>query len=449
MSSEEVFYETEIGIIPEDWNIDKLDNLTKKIATGTTPPSTVREYVKNGVNFVRSSNVFDFYLDRKKVIKINKESIRFLKNSEVKSGDVLLNITGDGVTFLRDCIVPDGILPAYTNQSIAIIRTNERINSRYLSYYLSLGQIKKYMEAFNSGSARRTLAAKHVREFLVPFPSMEEQIKISDIINSINEKIELNKQMNQTLEEIAQAIFRQWFVYFEFLDKQGRPYKSNGGEMVNSELGRIPKGWELKNIEELTLKMNQGVNTTTENIKYSQSGIPVIRAKNIFENDIAYFDLAYVDNKTFSRIKEANKPKKYDILYTNIGSHFGNAAIVATEKPFTIAWNVLRLQPDKTIINSEYLCFLLNEPNNKFRIKSYNSSSTMPFVSGKEFAKIKFILPTFDEQEKITEIIKSLNCKIELNKSQNKNLIKLRDSLLPKLMSGKIRVKSVEGATAK
>lgn len=116
--------------------------------------------------------------------------------------------------------------------------------------------------------------------------------------------------------------------------------------MVNS--------WMTFKLDELITKRNQGVNTTTEKVSYSDSGIPVIRANNIQLGRISFDDCVYVDTNTFERIKEPCKPQKGDVLYTNIGSQFGTAVKVSSDFDFAIAWNVLRIQvgEDRAIVKS-------------------------------------------------------------------------------------------------
>ncbi len=181
-------------------------------------------------------------------------------------------------------------------------------------------------------------------------------------------------------------------------------------------------------LDELIEKRNQGVNTTTEKVSYSESGFPVIRANNISQGWIDFSDIVYVDKKTFARIKESCKPKKGDILYTNIGSQFGNAAKVSINFQFAIAWNVLRLQPKKNTY-SDFLVYLLNNPESKSRIRSLNSSSTMPFVSGTAIGTVQFSVPNFKQQKLIAQTLKILDDRITLLRDTNTTIEALAQAL--------------------
>jgi type I restriction enzyme, S subunit len=176
--------------------------------------------------------------------------------------------------------------------------------------------------------------------------------------------------------------------------------------------------WLKMSFDEITSEKNQGVNTTVEKVEYSKNGYPVIRAKNVLPYKIDFSELVYVDNQTFNRLSETYKPKINDILYTNIGSQFGNAAVIQENLEFIIAWNVFKIRPNPKIIDSNFFCYLLNLYRNK--IRSLNSSSTMPFVNSKEMSKLVFSIPSMPTQQTILKILLSFNIKI--NKLQQQNL---------------------------
>lgn len=176
------------------------------------------------------------------------------------------------------------------------------------------------------------------------------------------------------------------------------------------------KKWKKVELDMLLKKRNQGVNTTTEKVKYTDEGIPVLRAQNITEQGINYEDITYVDEDTFNRIRIECKPNINDVLYTNIGSQFGTACIVNRDFKFIIAWNVLRLQTNDDVA-PHFLMYALNNPELKARIKKLNTSSTMPFVSGKEIGQVEILIPDYETQVSVSSILKSIDDKILNNRA--------------------------------
>lgn len=143
-----------LGPIPDDWKIKKLSEVTSKIGSGATPRGGEETYLQERDRYalVRSQSVLDRFFDLSSLSFISDDQAHDLRNAEVRSGDVLLNITGDGITFSRSALVPDEALPACVNQHVAIIRPNtEDLLPGYLLAYLTHPEAKKYIEGFNSG----------------------------------------------------------------------------------------------------------------------------------------------------------------------------------------------------------------------------------------------------------------------------------------------------------
>src|SRR5699024_7830849 len=115
---------------------------------------------------------------------------------------------------------------------------------------------KELVKSRIEGSVIPHLYQKDLVALKLPLPDLSEQKAISKILRTLDDKIEVNNQINKTLENMAQAIVKQWFVDFEFPNEEGEPYKSSGGEMVESELGMIPKGWEVKGLDEIAEFLN-------------------------------------------------------------------------------------------------------------------------------------------------------------------------------------------------
>lgn len=192
---------------------------------------------------------------------------------------------------------------------------------------------------------------------------------------------------------------------------------------MSSERFEIP----TKPLDFAISKRNQGVNTTTEKVLYTASGIPVVRAKNIKNNAIDYSDVVYVDEETYGRLSSSCKPADGDVLFTNIGD-VGNSALVMGGRRFIIAWNVLRVQPSSNI-DARYLCYVLSDESTRKKMRSLNSSSTLPFISGKEFGKVEVPLPNLGRQKQIVSNLKPLDDRITLLRETSATLEAIAQAL--------------------
>ncbi len=221
------------------WKSYKLKDLCLKIGSGATPRGGKETYLEDGpFALIRSQNVLDFFFSFDGLAFINQDQADQLSNVELEEIDVLLNITGDSVA--RVCQVPKELLPARVNQHVSIVRPiRSKILPEYLKYYLLNPSFKNYMLALASvGGTRNALTKGMIEEFDIKVPPLPIQERIVSILSSLDDKIEINRQTNATLEAIAQAIFKEWFVDFRF--------PGATGEMQESELGMIPRGWQCR-----------------------------------------------------------------------------------------------------------------------------------------------------------------------------------------------------------
>ena len=209
----------------EEWKEYKLGEICTKIGSGATPKGGKEAYLGGDTSLIRSQNVLDFSFSWDGLAYIDDEQATKLNGVEIAKGDVLLNITGDSVA--RACIVPESALPARVNQHVSIVRGEASIVlNDYILYFL---QYKKpYLLSLSQGGATRNALTKGmIEDLLIPLPSLSKQAEIVRVLKSLDDKIELNKRINDNLEQQAQALFKSWFVDFE-------PFKDN--EFVESEM---------------------------------------------------------------------------------------------------------------------------------------------------------------------------------------------------------------------
>ena len=196
---------------PVTWDLVRLNQITKKIGSGATPTGGQAAYQADRSNFalVRSQNVFDRNFSESGLAFISDEQALGLRNVVLEKDDLLLNITGDGVTFGRTCMVPASVLPACVNQHVSIVRLNKEVaDPGYVLSYLTHPTVKEYVEAFNAGGSRRAITKAHIESFVVPLPPLDVQKSISKTLSTLDDRITLLRETNATLEAIAQALFK-------------------------------------------------------------------------------------------------------------------------------------------------------------------------------------------------------------------------------------------------
>ena len=412
----------------EEWKEYRLGDICTKIGSGATPKGGKEAYLGGNTSLIRSQNVLDFSFSWDGLAYIDDEQAAKLNGVIIESGDVLLNITGDSVA--RSCVVPESALPARVNQHVLIVRGEESIVlNDYILYFL---QYKKpYLLSLSQGGATRNALTKGmIEDLLIPLPSLSKQAEIVRVLKSLDDKIELNKRINDNLEQQAQALFMSWFVDFE-------PFKN--GEFVESELGMIPKGWRVCRADEV-FDINIGktpprkepewfTKNTSDNIWVS---IADMGSCGMFVSESS----EYLTNEAINR---------FNILMVDEGSVLlsfkltvGRVAIADTR--LTTNEAIARFQLPRSYYR-EFLYLYLKQ----YKYGNLGSTSSIATaVNSKTIKGMKLITPPEEVISCFSKHTKPLFDKIKVLSQESRRLAELRDTLLPKLMSGELKVNEIE-----
>ncbi|OJG85842.1 hypothetical protein RV16_GL001286 [Enterococcus saccharolyticus] len=320
----------------------------------------------------------------------------------------------------------------WVNNHAHILRSNENSDIRYIKYFLNKSDLSGYI----TGSAQPKLNKANLNSIRMVLPPLEEQKAIAHILSTLDDKIEVNNQINRTLENMAQTIFKQWFVDFEFPNEDGEPYKSSGGEMVESELGMIPKGWEVVQIDSLCRHIKPGTNYQPKRIDL---GIPFLNVRNINKGHIDVTDVKYISKEDFENVHKSWVPEENDVLISRIGTLGLVAVIRKRDLPIAVHYNFINFKTKD--VSFQFFYFTLKSDFFQSQYHGIKKASVQEYVTLDEVKKLKLVFPTNREifknfEKKFIDMYELINNKQE----ETESLIKIRDSLLPKLMSGEIRV---------
>jgi type I restriction enzyme S subunit len=241
---------------------------------------------------------------------------------------------------------------------------------------------------------------------------------------------------------MAQAIFKQWFVDFEFPNEDGEPYKSSGREMVESELGAIPKGWNILKLADVCTKITDGSHFSP---KHCENGLyPMLSVKDMEYYGFDYRECKQIDKEDFEKmVKSDCVPRINDILVAKDGSYLKHIFITNEERKEAILSSIAIFRPNINVIYPEVLLYTLKDPILQKKVKeNYVSGSALPRIVLKDFKNFKILVPPLQEQNNMAELFKVYRKQIDINTVQNKKLKSLRNIMLPKLMSGEMRVPS-------
>jgi type I restriction enzyme S subunit len=436
-----------------EWTSINLGDVCTKIGSGATPRGGSDVYLEKGpYALIRSQNVYNDGFHHDGLAYIGEKHASELDGVEIQKDDVLLNITGDSVA--RACQVDPHVLPARVNQHVAIIRPDpERLDPRFLRYFLLSPDMQtKLLSWAGSGGTRNALTKGMIESFDVPAPEdIEEQRAIAHILGTLDDKIELNRRMSETLEAMARALFKSWFVDFDPVRAKaegrdpGLPQPLADlfpDSFEDSELGEIPRGWEVKAIGDLA-EVVGGSTPKTERAEYWAGGTH----HWVTPKDLSRLSMPVlldterkITDAGLAQISSGLLPKGTVLLSSR--APIGYLAIA--EVPVAVNQGFIALKPRPGTSNLFLLrwCGAAHD-----EIVSHANGSTFLEISKSSFRPIRIVAPSDPVMDAFDRVTRPMYLKVVEQERESRTLAALRDALLPKLISGELRVRAAVSET--
>ena len=457
-----------------DWPTVRLGDYCTKIGSGATPKGGSKVYLDKGpYTLIRSQNIYNDHFKSDGLTFIDEDAAGKLKNVNVEANDILINITGSSVA--RVCMAPGKHMPARVSQHVAIVRPDpNQFDSRFIRYYLATPVMQGYLLALASSGATRNALTKGVIENLeIPRPDLNIQNDIADVLSSFDEKIGLNCQTNQTLEQIAQAIFKSWFVDFEPVKakikaKQNRQDPERAAmraisgksdqqldrlnlkklqqlaaiaglfpdEFAESETGIIPRGWYYKTANEVA---DVAIGKTPPRKEHQWFSASPRDVRWISIKDMGSARVYALKTSEYLTIKAVNKFNIRKIPDNTVLLSFkltiGRVAITDGEMLSNEAIAHFKLE-NGSFITTEYLYHYLGQ----FDFTNLGSTSSIATaVNSKTIKNIPVLIPAREVVAAFNELVTPIFNKIKSTLYENESLVSTRNSMLPKLLSGELK----------
>jgi hypothetical protein len=411
------------------WEKVKLGDVCIKIGSGATPKGGSTVYIKKGIAFIRSQNVYNLYFDFSGLVFINEEAAKKLNGVTIEKNDILLNITGDSVA--RTCLAPEELLPARVNQHVAIVRPDKNIlNPIFLNYYLASPDMQSRMLglAVGKGASRNAMTKEMIASFKVPCPSLDIQNKIVNILKPYDDLIENNQNQIKLLEEAAQRLYKEWFVDFRFPGYEDTKF-----------IDGIPDGWKVRPLSEI-FDFIRGKSYASKEL-VDQGGVIMINLKNIkafggYKRN--------VEKRFIGKFKDEQKILAGDIVMgvtdmTKERRLVGYVAIIPNLGETAIfSMDLIKLIPKTVTRGYLYTTMLYGEYSK--RISLLANGVNVLHLKPDAMMGITMLVPSEIIMEQYEHKFELYRQKIELLQTQCNIFTEARERLLPKLMSGEIEV---------
>lgn len=416
-----------------------------------------KDFTEHGVPIIKIKNVKPGNINFNELSFVSPTVAAKAEKFRIQKNDILITMSGNRIDGSPDTWV--GKVAMFKkeghyllNQRVGIIELNSKeINPDFLTYVLSSYQYQHhFINKANSSGGQANISPEIIHQTRFFAPDLPTQTAIAEILSSLDDKIELNNQINQNLEALAQAIFKRWFVDFEFPNESGQPYKSSGGEMVESELGEIPKGWSPIPIGQLFESVIGGDwGQEQPDLEHTEMCY-VIRG-----TDIPVLESGYSSGVPFRAIRPSKASQRLlnegDIVIEISGGSkdqpTGRSILITAEilkrlEPQSIPASFCRKVRPKAGF-SEFLAAHLTKIYSEGKTWTYQNQSTgISNFQFKYFEKAELIPlpPNHDVVHDFARLMKNVFSLMTSNESMQ--LASLRDALIPKLISGELEVRT-------
>ena len=420
----------------DDWSEYRLSDLCDSIDYGYTASASI---IPSGPRFLRITDIVPGYINWGDVPYCNIDEENKSKY-HLEHDDIVIARTGASTgTSVYIADPPDAIFASY----LVRLKIGDSADSRFISYFLKSSHFWDYMHGvLGDKSAQPNASAKTMTQVTLNLPRIERQHAIAHILGTLDDKIELNRKMNETLEGMARAIFKSWFVDFDPVRAKAEGRKPSGmdpetaalfpNSFQSSPLGKIPKGWEAGTLGDIAENVKDSIKP-----EHMENGTPYIALDHMPRRSISLSEWAIADGVASNKYRF----NKGEILFGKLRPYFHKVGVTPIDG--VCSTDILVVRPPTpewfgpvlgTISSDEFVAYT----------DAASTGTKMPRTNWKDMSKYDIPIPRVEIAKEYSGIIKPLIDRIVHNIHQSCALAEIRDTILPKLLSGEIRVKDAE-----
>ncbi len=425
----------EMKSIKSSWPTVRLAEVCQRITKGTTPTTVGAKFTESGIGFVKVESITDRGIRQDRLAYINAATHDLLSRSKLQSGDILFSIAG---TIGRVALVPDEILPANTNQALAIIRPSpDVIDPKFLFYRLRDLTVLDDARARVVQSVQANYSLSELGNLQIALPSLSEQHSITYVLSTLDDKIELSHRMNRTLEDIARALFTSWFVDFDPVraKAEGRQPEGMDVEMAalfpdafeETELGQVPAGWEIHSLDEIASYLN-GLALQRFPVTGDES-LPAIKIAQLRRGDSVGADRVGVDVPPEYIVEDG------DVLFSWSGSL---EVEIWCGGRGALNQHLFKVTSPRFPMWFYYLWTKYHLPD--FRAIAASKATTMGHIQRHHLKDALALAPPPALLALMDVVMSPIIQRIIAGRIESRSLAETRDMLLPKLLSGELTI---------
>jgi type I restriction enzyme S subunit len=420
--------ETEIGEIPKDWKIERLGHLIN--------------YVKGK----KPKKLYDKKINENNLPYLTAEYMRGLETPkwcDPKEDPNVIKVNSDDIIMIWDGSYAGHVFTGYNgalaSTMIKIIPKYNNLDKKFMYYYLTISF--QILRGTTIGTGVPHINKKIFEELYIPLPPLEEQKRIADILSMIDSGIEIVDRAVAKLEGMKRVLLNELLTgRIRVREENGKLTFHKETEFQDTEIGEIPKEWNVVSLEDVSLTIRTGpFGSQLKKSELSESGIKVYTQENVLKNDFSLGNL-YISYDKFEQLKNM-EVKPGDVLLTIRGSIGYSAVFPEGAERGIIHTNLAYIRVKISLLSPKYLSLLINYHSSiKSQLITLSSATTLGALYAKNIKKIKIPLPPLHEQQKIVEILSMIDKAIELYRKEKERLLRLKRGLMSVLLTGRVRV---------
>lgn len=438
----------------DEWRTVPLSDLYE-FSSGLSKP---RSEFGFGQGFLTFKDVLDNFFVPDQLSALVNSTEKEQANCSIQRGDVFLTRTsetepdlGMSSVALRD--YPKATFNGFTKRLRP--RFADAVVPEYAAYYFRGPDFRQAITSMSSLSTRASLNNEMLSRLSIVLPSMNEQKAIGRVLKALDDKIGHNRRMNATLESLARAVFRSWFVDFDPVVAKASGRKPIGmsadtvalfpDSFEDSPLGPIPKGWHIKTLTEVTSKIGSGATPTGGKSVYVAEGVALIRSQNVYDNEFEWSGLARIDDAAAAKLQGVTV-QGGDVLINITGDSILRTCVVDPDVlPARVNQHVSIVRAREGIPH-RFLHLNLVRQEMKDHLIGHDAGGTRPAITKAHLETAPLVVPPPELLRAFQRIADPLFSRVEKGRTQSRTLTSLRDALLPRLLSGELRLKDADAA---
>ena len=400
-----------------------------------------RFFVDDGIPVIRGNNLTlgqTEFVDEG-FVYITPEKAHELRNCEAVAGDLVFTAAG---TLGQVGLIPNhSRYPRYiiSNKQLRLRCDPQLALPKYLYYWFSAPRMRQHIVNQNTGASVPLITLGTLRKLPIALPPLPVQRKIAAVLSAYDDLIENNTRRIAILEEMAQALYREWFVHFRYPGHARVP-------LVESDLGMIPAGWEVVPLEAVCSRITDGSHWSPKTV---EQGLPMASVKDMHSWGFNLGTCRKIAEDDFARLVHNDcKPLKGDVLVAKDGSYLKHIFAVNDDLELVILSSIALLRPDTSQILPNYLALLLLQPTMKARMLGYVSGVAIPRIVLKDFRRFHIVVAPIRTQKAFNDLVEPIMMLCQTLTAKNVALSHTRDLLMPKLISGEVDVAEMDIAGA-